>query len=220
MDSSKIRQTVELMQNVCDQIAEKGNAYRQLDLKEGTTFGEILKIELLSYLAYLSASDGVISWNDCRFINEVLDIFVKPDQLNKLIEEKNIYSTEFEQKTPIMLQLLVYVDNEIYQKQMMENVTDDGELGEMLFQLYSALTVGLVDSNGRGKGTLDPNEERDAKIYLGMMKKYIEMNTARHHVDVVTNYTKTSAKRESKSGVKAPEKDMRDHKSVKAPKKG
>ena len=41
MDSSKIRQTVELMQNVCDQIAEKGNAYRQLDLKEGTTFGEI-----------------------------------------------------------------------------------------------------------------------------------------------------------------------------------
>lgn len=84
--------------------------------------------------------------------------------------------------------------------------------------MYRLTAIELIKSNGRGKDTVDPGEEHDVNIYLGMMRKYIEMNTDKHHTDVITGYSKTQKKNES-HGVQAPPKNMSDHKPVKAPKK-
>ena len=70
---------------------------------------------------------------------------------------------------------------------------------------------------------MDENEEADLQTYLGMMQKYIEDNTERHHTDLITGYTKNTDydrnDEDDDSGVKAPKKNQKNNGAVKAPSK-
>ena len=137
-------------------------------------------------------------------------------KLNNLIIEKDIYSTEFEQRTPMMMQIFVAFDNAIYNSPAAAEFEE--ELGDGLMKLYLILAKGLIESNDRTTDDMDENEEKDLKLYLSMLQNYIDENTERHHTDIITGYEKKQNSKES-GGVTAPKKDQKSSGSVKAPRK-
>lgn len=210
------KESLEKMYQLCDLVANTGGVKEKLDLGNEIGFDAILKLDMLYFLAYLSASDGVISWKESRYIGELLDLHMTPDKLNNFIIEKDIYSTEFEQRTPMMMQIFVAFDNAIYNSPAAADLEE--ELGAGLMKLYLLLAKGLIESNDRTIDDMDENEEKDLRLYLGMLQNYIDENTERHHTDIITGYEKKQNSRES-GGVTAPEKDQKYSGSVKAPRK-
>lgn len=216
----EMKNSLERMYQLCDVVLALGGGKESLDL-DGHDLKDILKLEMLCFLAYLSASDGVISWSESRFISELLDVHMTPDKLNDLIQEKNLYSTEFEERVPIMMQIFVAFDNAVYNSPEANDVVgDDGELSDVLFKLYMIVAKGLIEANGRTTDAMDENEENDLQTYLGTLRNYIDENVERHQVDVVTGYGKNTRKSEAESdGVTAPRKNTQASCSVKAPRK-
>ena len=216
----EVKSTLERMYQLCDVVFLLGGGKDNLDL-DGHDLKEILKLEVLCFLAYLAASDGVISWSESRYISALLDMHMTPDKLNELIKDKNLYSTEFEERVPAIMQIFVAYDNAIYNSQEASDVIgDDGELSDFLFKLYIIVAKGLIEANGRTTDAMDENEENDLKTYLGTLKVYIDENVERHQVDIVTGYGKDTRKSEYDSdGVAAPRKNTQATCSVKAPRK-
>jgi hypothetical protein len=216
MDISIGKETLKKMYQVCDLVEEKVDLKEKLDLDDEIEFSAILKVDLISFLAYLAASDGVISWRESRYIGELFDVNMTPDKLNRFIMEKDIYSTEFESRPPVTLQILVAFDNAIYNSPVADLFGE--ELGETLFSLYLILAKGLVESNGRTTDHMDNNEANDLQIYLGMVRKFIDDNTEKHHTDIITGYEKHQSSMEN-GGIRAPVKNKKQGGAVKAPRK-
>lgn len=63
---------------------------------------------------YLSAADGTIAWQEARFIRDYMEYDFTIEDINQLIVKKQIYSTKFEEKVPLSIQVLVKSDNMIY----------------------------------------------------------------------------------------------------------
>lgn len=82
------------------------------ELTEHPAYGESVKKELVSFLTYLSASDGTIDSYESDFIREYLGVCMSPDEIRKYIAENNTYSREFELKVPPTLFRLVQADKE------------------------------------------------------------------------------------------------------------
>ena len=204
------------MYSVCSTVADTTGLRERMDLKDSLSIEEVLKMELINFLAYLAASDGVISWNESRYIGDLFDVNITPYKLNEFITEKDIYSTEFEQQPPVILQIFVAFDNAIFRSPVAGEFKE--ELGTDLLKLYALLAKGLIESNNRSLDTMDENEEKDVNLYLGMLQKYIDENTEKHHTDVITGYGKKQNS-EMHGGVTAPKKNHKFSGSVKAPRK-
>lgn len=204
--TSELKHVLNSVYELCESVAEKGNLYEVLEIEEGFPLSNILKLDLMCFLAYLAAADGVISWKECRYIGSLFDVNITPDKLNELIMEKDIYSVEFETTVPKMLQLFVACDNSIYSA----GVELEEEFGKSLISLYMILGQGLVESNGRSVNDDYFPEKSDFEIYLRMLQSYVEDNTERHHVDIFITYSKTGSKVmdqcQKDGSVKAPQK--------------
>lgn len=216
MEIQALKEAVSQMYKVCDQMEEKTNFHETTGIQNDISISDILKANVLYYMAYLAASDGVISWDETQFIGEILDMHVTPSKLNDLIKENNIYSTEFEEDPPIVLKIFVAMDNALYQN----GIKTQTDLGEALLDFYRLITVGLVEANGRTGETMMPEEREGAQLYLGMMRSYIEGNTEKIHTDIILDYGKCRRiKDRGSGGVRAPKKNRSVSGSVKAPKK-
>lgn len=211
-----IREVLETMYNILDDIGEKSNLNEKL-ADAGVKASAILKVDIVHFLAYLAASDGVISWNEARYIGNLIGASMTPDKLNELIVENDLYSEEFEETVPMTLQMMVKVDNAVYES----SAHVDIEAGEAVLTTYLLVGRGLVESNGVTVDTMDPDMKSDFENYLGMMKHYIDENTEKHHTDIICDY----GKKKKTDGVKAPRKNdepvefVANKGSVKAPRK-
>ena len=61
----------------------------------------IIKMELVKYLLYLSNSDGEISYYERDFIETYLDIYLSEEEAESLIMEFNLDKNNFANKQPI-----------------------------------------------------------------------------------------------------------------------
>lgn len=57
------KEALEKMYQLCELVENTGGVKDKLDLGDEVGFDVILKLNLLCFLAYLAASDGVIFWN-------------------------------------------------------------------------------------------------------------------------------------------------------------
>ena len=216
MEVQNLKKAVSQMYEVCDQMEEKTNFHEKTGLTSDIRIADILKVDMLHFLAYLAASDGVISWDESHFIGDVLAIHMTPPILNQIIQDNNVYSTDFEEDPPIALRIFVALDNALYES----GIDNKTELGSALFELYRLLVVGLVEANGRTGDTMMASEREDAQTYLGMMKTFIDDNSKKQHVDIILDYGKRQGKKKNENtGVRAPLKKQKASGTVKAPKK-
>lgn len=200
----KEKEVLNNMSKLCDAIADKV----ELDLGDGS-MSHALTINAFNFLAYLAASDGMLSWNECRYISDLFDMNITPNKLDEFIREKDIYSVDFEQDIPLCLKFLVSVDNATYEA----DIDMECELGETFLETFVILGMGLVKSNGRDSDTMETAEKEDFETYLGMMKRYIDENTEKHHVDLIVNYIKSGSKQD------VDDEDVYFTGAVKAPRK-
>lgn len=132
--------------------------------------GQLIVMELTMYAMYLSASDGEVTIEEAQKMGEILGFELTPEKIGLFIREKNIYSTDFEKKVPLSMQIFVAVDNAMHEQGL------DGDMDKMssqiLYETFEAVgnTIILAD------GQVDDQEKEDSQIYLKMLKKYMDEN--------------------------------------------
>lgn len=162
---------------------------------------KVIQFELIFFVAYLSASDGIISHKETQFIEDYLELTITPQELNELIQEQNIYSVEFEKKLPTTFETFVLFDNTIIDL----GVEVDDYSSELMLRVYELVGKEFVSCDE----DTSSSEESDFNIYMGMLRSYVRKNLKKKDTDVILNYTKQGA------GVIAPAKSG----DVVAPKK-
>lgn len=75
--ASRVKSSLEKVYELCNLVEATGGIKEKLDIEGEEFFVTALKTHLLYFLAYLSASDGVLSWKECRYISDLLDINIK-----------------------------------------------------------------------------------------------------------------------------------------------
>ena len=128
--------------------------------------GTIARVEMGLFMMYLSASDGMVSWEEAKLISDTCGLNLTVESLAEFIDENNLYSEAFERQVPVSLKILVAADNVLHE--------EGGEVSGSLELIESdrALGIGLINADEK----VDPNEERDMDIYLKMMTDYRNAN--------------------------------------------
>lgn len=211
----ELKKTFEHMKELCRFIFKAGHLQENLNLDKDKSLEKLLEVEIVSFLAFIAASDGVISWKESQFISEILCQSVTPDKLNQFIIDKDIYSEEFEQTVPACMQIFVAFDNAVYES----NGSLDTCASDMLYIMYLILSKAMLEYDGKVVDSLDEVEQEDLINYLAMLRIYMDDNLQARHTDVITGYTKTPKPVDDleEDGVRAPKKNA--VREVKAPKK-
>ena len=141
-----------------------------------TTLRECIQVELLSYLMYLSAADGNIAWQEASFIRDYIEYNLTTDEIHQFVVENQIYSTEFEEKVPLSMQVFVRADNAVFDT----NGYNDSLGSELLFTVFESLGKEFLACDDE----VSDDEIRDLTIYLNMLKNYInsEVKSKKEHL--------------------------------------
>lgn len=197
-------ETLELEETLVNYIGERVNIKKIIG--EEYSLGDLLKVELVKFLMYLSAGDGKISRSEASFINECFYASYTPHRINEVIAENNLYSTEFEEEIPTILRIAVAIDNTIYAAVNEKAV--NVELSGSIIKIYYLMGSEMINLEGN-----DENQKRDFMTYIGNMQRFVDENKdSMEDVPVIFNkYTGGSFKLDgldlSEDGaVKAPEK--------------
>lgn len=162
-----------LLKEMVDKMYEVGDNCDKgplgLAQKTNLTLRECIKAELITYLMYLSAADGTIAWQEARFIRDYMEYDFTIEEINQLIVKKQIYSTKFEEKVPLSIQVLVKSDNMIYDAGLDVGVFNDLSLSGSLYLVFEELGNEFIACDGE----VSDNEIRDLTKYLNMLKNYI-----------------------------------------------
>lgn len=181
------------LEEMFSSIAEKAG----LDAEDSKL---LVRMDLLKFMLYLSASDGHVSWDEVDIIGEICGMPSTPDASGKFIREHNIYSTEFEQTVPESFKMLVQLDNALLDA----GINLAGNASETTLKVYQMVGTLLISSDG----TVHENEERDFNIYINMMRRFRDENYKGTTKGDAYGFTKTTGgvPAPEKGGVKAPEK--------------
>ena len=124
--------------------------------------------EILSFLLYLSASDGSIEKDEALFIKDYLDEQISPEEMCQRIEEENICSKSFEERAPLVLKKLVKFDNAEYEK--------NGKLEESQAEKYICLYEALGGEFASCDRELAQSERDDLNTYITNMRSFYRAN--------------------------------------------
>lgn len=186
-------QLKELVDNMCEAV---GSVSEKAELPDG--MDDIVRMELGMFMMYLSASDGTIKWDEAHLISDMCNLDLTPNNIGDFIRKNNIYSTEFEQKLPVIFELMVKVDNALY-----DAGRSDLSVSDSLLDTYKALGQAIIQSDRE----VDDNEVKDYKIFISMLEEYRDRNY-KGAAGGATGFTKNtgSVSAPPKGGVKAPKK--------------
>lgn len=177
-----LKELVDKAFGFCDYMGEQLN----LDKKITDDLKNSIRSELISYIGYLSASDGVISQKETKFLADYFSVDATPDEFNELIKKKNIYSVAFEQRMPASFEVFVNLDNAM----IADGIEQEFLSCKMLYTVYELLGKELILCDGDAS----EQEKIDYEIYMTMLKTNLQqqLNLSKSG-DVVTGYTKQGA---------------------------
>lgn len=124
--------------------------------------------EMAQYMMYLSASDGRIRWSEAKIISDYLDLELTPETIEGFVKERNIYSAKFEKTVPVIFQLLVETDNELFKR----GLKAETYASEWMVAAYKGLGLELIKADADVGG----NEYTDILIYVKMLEDYLAAN--------------------------------------------
>lgn len=148
--------------DICDGVTESYLVRKYV--AEGKNLKDVLKKEAVDFLMYLSASDGTIANKETDFIFQVFDEEYSTDDLNRTIQNRNLYSSEFERTVPTVLKCLVANDN--------TKVSANKKIAagsEQFYRTFETLGKEFIACDDN----VAESEVNDLTIYLTMLKDYI-----------------------------------------------
>ena len=101
-----VKNSLQKLYGVLDMVEEVGGKPSEID----ASLRNLFKMELHMFFMYLSATDGKISTEERTFMNYLFDSDMSGQDYVRFINNNNIYSTDFEEKTPVILKLLTAFD--------------------------------------------------------------------------------------------------------------
>lgn len=149
------------MYKYCDAF-DKIKKFADLPLRE------ILRQDILRFLFYLSASDGVVKQTEVDFINMYLGYDYTDSELLDYIRENHIYSVDFENKVPFSLKVYVYADNTRRERGNASNHA----ISVDYLTCFNLLGTEFIQIDG----DVDSQEVEDINIYLDNMRGYVQGN--------------------------------------------
>ena len=156
------------------------------------------RLELAAFMLYLSSSDGSIDSRETDTIAYYTGVNFTPQQALDYIRAENIYSVDFENRVPAIIELLVTIDN----LPVMAEFGVDVHGSELLLNAYQLLGEELMETDG----SRSPQEQIDFDTFIGNIKKYIGENLHVKDAGSATTDRKGSVQAPAKGGVQAPEK--------------
>lgn len=160
----ELKNLVDKTLGLCDFI--DGQATDIVKGLPGKSLRETLRLELASFLMYLSVSDGEISQCETDFINEYLDWNFSVSQVRDIIEETKLDAPSYVNGTSICLHVFIMLDNAVYKKDgKLENMA-----GDLLLFTYRSLGELLLRETHVSNRTVQRNLEN----YLFKLQEYID----------------------------------------------
>lgn len=106
---SQVKKTLQQLYILLDTVERNGGKPSGID----ASLRNVFQLDLHTFFMYLSAADGKISAEERSFMNYLFDTNMSGQDYVRFIKENNIYSTDFEERTPVTLQVLTDFDKKI-----------------------------------------------------------------------------------------------------------
>ena len=157
----ELKNSVEQIYGLCDTMENTlSDGTNQVSLREA------LESDIICFLAYLSASDGTVSWQEANFVNEYFDQNLMPGDIVQLINQVDILSNEFANKPPQTLVLFAIADNVLRDN----NISMAGQSLQVYLQFFLDLGKEFLACDNE----VTDNEVQKLTNYLNMMMAYAE----------------------------------------------
>lgn len=154
-----IKRYLTALGEVLDTVEDRINMPDELS---GVSLKELFNIELHSYFMYLAAADGKITSSERDFMNTLFSKNMSIQDYVKFVNDNNIYSTDFEDRLPITLRLVVAFDAKM---QILSAITGKSiePFCPKLMQFYLEAGKAFIACDG----DVNPQEIEDLKTYVG-----------------------------------------------------
>ena len=158
------KDSLDRLYELCDSIDETpfGVKHEHSDL----TLRNLLFVDTMSFILYLSAADGHVSWHEARYLSDLFECDMSTSAMEELIEKHNLYSVSFENKVPNTLPYFVKTDIGMIRA------------GKNLEKPTALLLIEFFESLGKHFLNCDSNvttsERNDLDTYLTMMANYAQ----------------------------------------------
>ena len=159
----EIKNLLNQLYNACDAIDNTDIGLKNIGNGK-TTLRDILKLDIASFTMYLSASSGRVEWQEANYIGEILDMNLNAEAVSQVIKDQNFYSTEFENKIPLSLQIFVKID------QTLSNMLNGQKVSETLVGIFKMIGMDLISCDNN----VTQNERNDINIYISNLEKYVQ----------------------------------------------
>lgn len=161
---NKIEMIIGFFENlcgVCDQFESVGVWNEEVPLRKMFT------LEYAAFMMYLSASDGCIHDNEAKLIYAITGYDQRPEEIEAFVERENIYSEEFEERTPTIFAVACEFERICY-----ANGLDPKKQSfvEQFFMLYKLTGELLLEIDGE----VSDDEYEDLNIYMNNIEQFIK----------------------------------------------
>ena len=146
---------------ICNEIEKAGLVKEKLK----TTLSENLKFQLLKYVTYLSALDGLLMEDELSFIDKILGFRMTRVSIVNFKYENKLNTTDFEKEIPFVFKYFVLADAG---KKLPESEFS-GKCAKKFISLYRELGCNFISCNNIVK----ENEVECMTKYCNMLSEYI-----------------------------------------------
>ena len=152
----------ELIDEAFHLVRERGEQLGIEELDQG------FRYELLSFMMYVSASDGTIDASEAKVIEYYTGISASPQAIREHVRKNNIYSAEYKNTVPHIFQAMINVDNDIYRK----GIQVEKNMGEIMIEVYTGIANELINADG----AVSETERTNVDVYINNLNKYLNDN--------------------------------------------
>lgn len=164
---SDIKEKIQRLRDYCE-------AFNKTFPSTKRSVKDILNKDLVEFVLYLSASDGIIQQDESDFINNLIGINGTPEKWKKYLEENEIYGEKFRNVVPKSLKIFVTVDNIIFEKK-----NNKFNFCTLFISIFEDIGQDIIYADRK----IDVIELRDLNKYLNMLKLYVMSETKRDNLN-------------------------------------
>ena len=164
-DITKAKEYFDSIVNICDIIDEK-ELWDKPDDSE-VKLRDILKINIAEFIMYLSASDGSLTFEELQVYKAITGYGGETlDSFKTYIQKNNIYSTGFESKPPLIMEILSRAERTA----IMYGAELETSILSALVSLYKMIGKIVITVDGG----VTYSERRDYQIIISTIEGFAE----------------------------------------------
>lgn len=173
---------LELVFRLCDILTETAGT----DIVGDTDIKQVVKIELIYFLMYLSSEEEKWTVEDTDFVENSLKMDLDQMFMDGLFSERKSYSEKFKNEIPFIMKIFVSFECNVNFKDMKEI-----DFGANIVDLYALIGAEFLNN----KGNASSNELHKFEAYMEMLKNYLFENLDKDESEIKFNVAYNCSKK-------------------------